>query len=37
MLEKELADKEREYAELEEVWKSEKATLSGSQLTSNKS
>ncbi|OOF46559.1 ATP-dependent chaperone ClpB [Rodentibacter trehalosifermentans] len=30
-LEKELADKEREYAELEEVWKSEKATLSGSQ------
>ena len=31
MLEKELADKEREYAELDEVWKSEKATLSGSQ------
>ena len=31
MLEKELADKEREYVELEEVWKSEKATLSGSQ------
>ena len=31
MLEKELADKEREYAELEEVWKSEKAALSGSQ------
>lgn len=31
MLEKELANKEREYAELEEVWKSEKATLSGSQ------
>ncbi|MDQ6588815.1 MAG: AAA family ATPase, partial [Haemophilus parainfluenzae] len=31
MLEKELSDKEREYAELEEVWKSEKATLSGSQ------
>ena len=31
MLEKELAEKEREYAELEEVWKSEKATLSGSQ------
>lgn len=31
MLEKELVDKEREYAELEEVWKSEKATLSGSQ------
>lgn len=30
-LEKELTDKEREYAELEEVWKSEKATLSGSQ------
>ena len=24
MLEKELAEKEREYAELEEVWKSEK-------------
>ena len=31
MLEKELSDKEREYAELEEVWKAEKATLSGSQ------
>ena len=31
MLEKELAEKEREYVELEEVWKSEKATLSGSQ------
>lgn len=31
MLEKELSDKEREYAELEEVWKSEKAVLSGSQ------
>ena len=31
MLEKELAEKEREYAELEDVWKSEKATLSGSQ------
>ena len=31
MLEKELAEKECEYAELEEVWKSEKATLSGSQ------
>ena len=31
MLEKELSDKEREYAELEDVWKSEKATLSGSQ------
>ena len=31
MLEKELVDKEREYAELEEVWKSEKAALSGSQ------
>ncbi|OOF49944.1 ATP-dependent chaperone ClpB [Rodentibacter genomosp. 1] len=30
-LEKELADKEREYEELEEVWKSEKAALSGSQ------
>ena len=32
MLEKELAEKEREYAELEEVWKSEKAALSGTQL-----
>ena len=31
MLEKELVEKEREYAELEDVWKSEKATLSGSQ------
>ena len=31
MLEKELAEKEREYAELEEVWKSEKAALSGAQ------
>ena len=31
MLEKELAEKEREYAELEEVWKSEKAALSGTQ------
>ena len=31
MLEKELSEKEREYAELEEVWKSEKAALSGSQ------
>ncbi len=31
MLEQELAEKEREYAELEEVWKSEKATLSGAQ------
>lgn len=31
MLEKELADKEREYSELEEVWKSEKAALSGTQ------
>ncbi|MDU8923705.1 ATP-dependent chaperone ClpB [Pasteurellaceae bacterium LIM206] len=31
MLEKELSAKEREYAELEEVWKSEKATLSGTQ------
>lgn len=31
ILEAELAEKEREYAELEEVWKSEKATLSGSQ------
>lgn len=31
MLEKELTEKEREYAELEEVWKSEKAALSGTQ------
>ena len=31
MLEKELSEKEREYAELEEVWKSEKAALSGTQ------
>ncbi|MBE2893635.1 ATP-dependent chaperone ClpB [Spirabiliibacterium falconis] len=31
MLEKELNDKEREYSELEEVWKSEKAALSGTQ------
>lgn len=31
MLENELAEKEREYAELEEVWKSEKAALSGTQ------
>lgn len=31
MLEQELAEKEREYAELEDVWKSEKAALSGSQ------
>lgn len=31
ILETELAEKEREYAELEEVWKSEKAALSGSQ------
>ena len=31
MLAKELAEKEREYAELEEVWKSEKAALSGTQ------
>ncbi|MGC7559140.1 ATP-dependent chaperone ClpB [Pasteurella sp. 22655_41Tandhals] len=31
MLEKELSDKEREYAELEEVWKAEKAALSGTQ------
>ena len=31
MLEKELAEKEWEYAELEEVWKSEKAALSGAQ------
>ncbi|MDY4281591.1 MAG: ATP-dependent chaperone ClpB [[Pasteurella] mairii] len=31
MLEQELSEKEREYAELEEVWKSEKAALSGSQ------
>lgn len=31
MLEKELHEKEREYAELEEVWKAEKAALSGTQ------
>lgn len=31
MLEKELSEKEREYSELEEVWKSEKAALSGTQ------
>ncbi|QLB12431.1 ATP-dependent Clp protease ATP-binding subunit ClpB [Bisgaardia hudsonensis] len=31
MLEEELAEKEREYSELEEVWKSEKASLSGTQ------
>ena len=31
ILEAELAEKEREYAELEDVWKSEKAALSGSQ------
>ena len=31
MLEKELEEKEREYAELEEVWKSEKTALSGAQ------
>lgn len=31
MLEQELTEKEREYAELEDVWKSEKAALSGSQ------
>ena len=31
ILEAELAEKEREYAELEEVWKSEKAAISGSQ------
>lgn len=31
MLEKELSEKEKEYAELEEVWKSEKAALSGTQ------
>ncbi|MCK3658746.1 ATP-dependent chaperone ClpB [Pasteurellaceae bacterium Pebbles2] len=31
MLESELNDKEREFAELEEVWKSEKAALSGTQ------
>ncbi|PVX31857.1 ATP-dependent Clp protease ATP-binding subunit ClpB [Pasteurella langaaensis DSM 22999] len=31
MLEAELSEKEREYAELEEVWKSEKAALSGTQ------
>ncbi|MGR3806767.1 ATP-dependent chaperone ClpB [Pasteurella testudinis] len=31
MLEQELSEKEREYSELEEVWKSEKAALSGTQ------
>ncbi|AWX14097.1 ATP-dependent chaperone ClpB [Mergibacter septicus] len=31
MLEQELSTKEREYSELEEIWKSEKATLSGTQ------
>lgn len=31
MLEKELTEKEREYAELEDIWKSEKAALSGTQ------
>ena len=31
MLEKELSEKEKEYSELEEVWKSEKAALSGTQ------
>ncbi|CAH0534303.1 Chaperone protein ClpB [Vibrio stylophorae] len=31
ILETELAEKEREYAELEEVWKAEKAALSGTQ------
>ncbi|TNH21400.1 ATP-dependent chaperone ClpB, partial [Testudinibacter sp. TR-2022] len=31
MLEQELGEKEREYSELEEVWKSEKAALSGTQ------
>ncbi|HDR1024499.1 TPA: ATP-dependent chaperone ClpB [Pasteurella multocida] len=31
MLEKELSEKEREYAELEDVWKAEKAALSGTQ------
>lgn len=31
MLEAELNEKEREYSELEEVWKSEKAALSGTQ------
>ncbi|OOF70388.1 ATP-dependent chaperone ClpB [Rodentibacter caecimuris] len=31
MLEKELSSREREYAELEEIWKSEKAALSGTQ------
>ncbi|MGR6980385.1 ATP-dependent chaperone ClpB [Testudinibacter sp. P27/CKL/0425] len=31
MLENELAEKERDYSELEEVWKSEKAALSGTQ------
>ncbi|MFC1013290.1 ATP-dependent chaperone ClpB [Pasteurella multocida] len=31
MLEKELSEKEREYAELEDMWKAEKAALSGTQ------
>ncbi|MFV0573911.1 MAG: ATP-dependent chaperone ClpB [Vibrio sp.] len=31
ILNQELAEKEREYAELEEVWKTEKASLSGTQ------
>lgn len=31
MLEQELTEKEREYASLEEEWKAEKATLSGTQ------
>ncbi|MFD0966976.1 ATP-dependent chaperone ClpB [Seminibacterium arietis] len=31
MLEQELAEKEKEYAELEEVWKAEKAAVSGTQ------
>ncbi|MFC0308867.1 ATP-dependent chaperone ClpB [Gallibacterium trehalosifermentans] len=31
MLEKELSEKEKAYSELEEVWKSEKAALSGAQ------
>lgn len=31
MIEEELREKEREYSELEEIWKSEKAALSGTQ------
>ena len=31
MLNEELSDKERQYSELEEEWKAEKASLSGTQ------